>query len=78
MSLASMGTSSSSGEHPIALIPTSRPGPGTETGLKGGKSEEAVVAKSMMWTAIYDYDAQGEDELRLVKGDVIEVLSKDH
>ena len=30
-----------------------------------------------MWTAIYDYHAQGEDELGLVKGDVIEVLSKD-
>jgi hypothetical protein len=42
------------------------------------KSEEVQpAAKSVMWTAIYDYDAQGEDELRLVKGDVIEVLSKD-
>lgn len=35
------------------------------------------VAKSM-WTAIYDYDAQGEDELNLTKGDEIEVLSKDY
>jgi len=30
------------------------------------------------WQAIYDYSAQGEDELSLVKGDVIEVLSKDY
>jgi len=43
-------------------------------------SEETIVksAAKSMWTAIYDYDAQGEDELRLVKGDVIEVLSKDY
>jgi len=43
-------------------------------------SEETIVksAAKAMWTAIYDYDAQGEDELRLVKGDVIEVLSKDY
>jgi len=43
-------------------------------------SEETVIktAAKSMWTAIYDYDAQGEDELRLVKGDVIEVLSKDY
>ena len=31
-----------------------------------------------MWTAIYDYEAQGEDELGLTKGDEIEVLSKDY
>jgi len=36
-----------------------------------------TTAKSM-WTAIYDYEAQGEDELQLVKGDIIEVLSKDY
>lgn len=29
------------------------------------------------WTVFYDYDAQGEDELTLRKGDVVEVLSKD-
>ena len=31
-----------------------------------------------LWFAIYDYDSQGEDELGLRKGDVIEVLSKDY
>ena len=30
-----------------------------------------------MWTAICDYHPQGEDEIRLVRGDVVEVLSKD-
>nr|ACO14604.1 Mitogen-activated protein kinase kinase kinase 9 [Caligus clemensi] len=30
-----------------------------------------------VWTAIYDYSAQGEDELSLSKGDAIEVLSQD-
>ena len=31
-----------------------------------------------MWVAIYEYDAQGEDELELHKGDMIEVLSMDY
>ncbi|TNM99552.1 hypothetical protein fugu_012585 [Takifugu bimaculatus] len=30
-----------------------------------------------LWTAAYDYDASGEDELSLRRGDVVEVLSKD-
>ncbi|CAB4058334.1 MAP3K9 [Lepeophtheirus salmonis] len=33
---------------------------------------------SAVWTAVYDYEAQGEDELTLEKGDTIEVLSKDY
>ena len=46
----------------------------------GSQSSEQTMAKTAaksMWTAIYDYEAAGEDELSLVKGDVIEVLSKD-
>ena len=38
---------------------------------------DASRAKNL-WLAIYDYSAQGEDELTLQKGDVIEVLSKDY
>lgn len=30
-----------------------------------------------LWTAFYDYKAQGEDELSLRKGQIVEVLSKD-
>lgn len=30
-----------------------------------------------LWTAAYDYEASGEDELSLRRGDVVEVLSKD-
>ncbi|XP_077352352.1 mitogen-activated protein kinase kinase kinase 21 isoform X2 [Festucalex cinctus] len=30
-----------------------------------------------LWTAAYDYEASGEDELSLCRGDVVEVLSKD-
>ncbi len=41
------------------------------------KSAAATTPKSK-WYAIYDYAAQGEDELSLNKGDVIEVLSKDY
>lgn len=29
------------------------------------------------WTAMYDYEAQGEDELSLSRGELVEVLSKD-
>uniref|UniRef100_W5NED2 Mitogen-activated protein kinase kinase kinase n=1 Tax=Lepisosteus oculatus TaxID=7918 RepID=W5NED2_LEPOC len=29
------------------------------------------------WTAVFDYEASGEDELSLRRGDVVEVLSKD-
>lgn len=30
-----------------------------------------------LWTALYDYDAQGEDELSLQRGRIVYVLSKD-
>lgn len=30
-----------------------------------------------LWTALYDYDAQGEDELSLRRGEIVEVLSDD-
>ncbi|NXV46935.1 M3K21 kinase, partial [Uria aalge] len=30
-----------------------------------------------LWTALYDYEASGEDELSLRRGDVVEVLSQD-
>jgi mitogen-activated protein kinase kinase kinase 9 len=81
MALASLGNSSSSGEHPISLLPSTRtaPEPAQPKPAKGTNSEDSSAkAKAIqMWTAIYDYHAQGEDELGLVKGDVIEVLSKD-
>lgn len=33
--------------------------------------------ESPLWTAKYDYAAQGEDELSLRKGDIVVLLSKD-
>ncbi|XP_067011657.1 mitogen-activated protein kinase kinase kinase 11 [Anabrus simplex] len=30
-----------------------------------------------LWTALYDYEAQGEDELSLKRGEIVEVLSMD-
>lgn len=35
------------------------------------------TAAPTLWTAFYDYEAQGEDELSLRKGQIVEVLSKD-
>ncbi|KAM8860025.1 mitogen-activated protein kinase kinase kinase 21 [Spinachia spinachia] len=36
-----------------------------------------LCAARSLWTAAYDYEASGEDELSLRRGDVVEVLSKD-
>lgn len=38
---------------------------------------EGICAKTRLWTAIYDYEASGEDELSLHRGEQVEVLSKD-
>ncbi|CAG7785817.1 unnamed protein product, partial [Allacma fusca] len=40
-------------------------------------SSPASTDNKSMWTALYDYDAQGEDELSLRRGEMIQVLSKD-
>lgn len=38
---------------------------------------QAAAANLPLWTAIYNYEAQGEDELSLKRGDIVEVLSTD-
>ncbi|XP_025420103.1 mitogen-activated protein kinase kinase kinase 9 isoform X3 [Sipha flava] len=38
---------------------------------------QPAVANLPLWTAIFDYKAQGEDELSLKRGDIVEVLSTD-
>lgn len=37
----------------------------------------ALAADGGLWTALYDYDAQGEDELTLRRGQIVVVLSTD-
>lgn len=37
----------------------------------------ALAADASLWTALYDYDAQGEDELTLRRGQIVVVLSTD-
>jgi len=64
----------------MSLLPSTRtaPEPGHKPGGPSKPEDNSGKTKTLqMWTAIYDYHAQGEDELGLVKGDVIEVLSKD-
>ncbi|XP_060031525.1 mitogen-activated protein kinase kinase kinase 9 isoform X2 [Erinaceus europaeus] len=39
--------------------------------------EEAAPAEPPFWTAVFEYEAAGDDELTLRPGDVVEVLSKD-
>ncbi|XP_064489726.1 mitogen-activated protein kinase kinase kinase 11-like isoform X2 [Ornithodoros turicata] len=41
------------------------------------RSENGRDDSSKFWTAIYDYDASGDDELSLRRGEIVEVLSKD-
>ncbi|MBN3284300.1 M3K21 kinase, partial [Polyodon spathula] len=40
-------------------------------------AHSASVCSNPLWTAVFDYEASGEDELSLRRGDVVEVLSKD-
>ncbi|XP_041106730.1 mitogen-activated protein kinase kinase kinase 21-like isoform X2 [Polyodon spathula] len=41
------------------------------------RAHSASVCSNPLWTAVFDYEASGEDELSLRRGDVVEVLSKD-
>uniref|UniRef100_A0A2I2Z021 Mitogen-activated protein kinase kinase kinase n=1 Tax=Gorilla gorilla gorilla TaxID=9595 RepID=A0A2I2Z021_GORGO len=43
----------------------------------GGPGELGCDAPLPYWTAVFEYEAAGEDELTLRLGDVVEVLSKD-
>ncbi|GAB6024882.1 hypothetical protein CHUAL_009994 [Chamberlinius hualienensis] len=41
------------------------------------RSSSSSSTPSHLWTVVYDYEAQNEDELSLHRGQVVEVLSKD-
>ncbi|XP_055666569.1 mitogen-activated protein kinase kinase kinase 21 isoform X3 [Falco peregrinus] len=45
--------------------------------LPGAGAAAAGGGSCPLWTALYDYEASGEDELSLRRGDVVEVLSQD-
>ncbi|NXD79784.1 M3K21 kinase, partial [Halcyon senegalensis] len=45
--------------------------------LPGAGAAAAGGGPCPLWTALYDYEASGEDELSLRRGDVVEVLSQD-
>uniref|UniRef100_A0A673FVZ8 mitogen-activated protein kinase kinase kinase n=1 Tax=Sinocyclocheilus rhinocerous TaxID=307959 RepID=A0A673FVZ8_9TELE len=49
----------------------------TESSSSGTWAHSAPVCPRSLWTAVFDYEASGEDELSLRRGDVVEVLSKD-
>ncbi|MGH0127072.1 UNVERIFIED_CONTAM: hypothetical protein FKN15_053240 [Acipenser sinensis] len=40
-------------------------------------AHSASACSNSLWTAVFDYEASGEDELSLRRRDVVEVLSKD-
>ncbi|KAH8416455.1 hypothetical protein KR222_004790 [Zaprionus bogoriensis] len=43
----------------------------------GEDNKSPLAADASLWTALYDYDAQGEDELTLRRGQVVVLLSTD-
>ncbi|XP_030304351.1 mitogen-activated protein kinase kinase kinase 21 isoform X1 [Calypte anna] len=45
--------------------------------VPGAGAAAAGGGSCPLWTALYDYEASGEDELSLRRGDVVEVLSQD-
>ncbi|XP_073194208.1 mitogen-activated protein kinase kinase kinase 21 isoform X5 [Lepidochelys kempii] len=52
-------------------------GSGAAAAAEGSSAGGGGGASCPLWTALYDYEASGEDELSLRRGDVVEVLSKD-
>ena len=63
---------------PLVHHPHPPPPPPPTTNANATPPEDGNKNNKNLWTAIYEYIAQGEDELNLKKGDVIEVLSKDY
>ncbi|XP_061767634.1 mitogen-activated protein kinase kinase kinase 21 isoform X2 [Nerophis ophidion] len=59
-----------------AAFPNGEGRPGGEHAWTDCHSAPLCPTRSL-WTAAYDYEASGEDELSLRTGDVVEVLSKD-
>lgn len=47
------------------------------TGLGNDDKATSLGTDASLWTALYDYDAQGEDELTLRRGQVVVLLSTD-
>lgn len=47
--------------------------------VPGGSASSGGAAPegARLWAALYDYEARGEDELSLRRGQLVEVLSKD-
>lgn len=43
----------------------------------GGSASAPAAAGAGLWAALYDYEARGEDELSLRRGQLVEVLSQD-
>nr|XP_021535430.1 mitogen-activated protein kinase kinase kinase 9 isoform X1 [Neomonachus schauinslandi] len=68
-----------------AAAPPGEDGAGAGAEEEEDEEEEAAAARGELgpeaplpyWTAVFDYEAAGEDELTLRLGDVVEVLSKD-
>ncbi|XP_053188851.1 mitogen-activated protein kinase kinase kinase 21 [Scomber japonicus] len=61
------GDGGGTGEHAWTDTPT----------VRAWAHSAPLCSTRSLWTAAYDYEASGEDELSLRRGDVVEVLSKD-
>lgn len=61
------------GPHQAPPVPEQQSAPVTTTMA----AEMGPPMNSVLWTAVFDYEAQGEDELSLRRGQIVYVLSKD-
>lgn len=63
--------------HSVRSMEPSRNGDVGSSASHSLQAQGALKAPLSLWTAVYDYPAQGEDELSLRRGQVVEVLSMD-
>lgn len=77
-------TSRTASYHNTTITPYQQPGNNNIHAIQVSSPQfmrrnEASAQKNTLslWTALYDYEAQGEDELSLQRGEIVEVLSFD-
>nr|XP_007988008.2 mitogen-activated protein kinase kinase kinase 21 isoform X2 [Chlorocebus sabaeus] len=58
-------------------VSSARGAPGGSASSSSTSSGGSASAGAGLWAALYDYDARGEDELSLRRGQLVEVLSQD-
>ncbi|XP_004432434.1 PREDICTED: mitogen-activated protein kinase kinase kinase MLK4 [Ceratotherium simum simum] len=63
-------------DRPVSPAPGAPAGSASSSSASSGGSASASAGAGL-WAALYDYEARGEDELSLRRGQLVEVLSQD-